>query len=335
LSVLPKEFNIIKDYLEEKNMEKRQLGKDGPFLTTIGLGTWAIGGPWEFGWGPQDDKQSIDTIKKALDYGINRIDTAAAYGLGHSEEIVGKAIKGQRQNVFLATKCGILWNEKGEVKRTHTKETIMKEVENSLRRLKTDYIDLYQIHWPDPKNPVEESWEAMVRLKEQGKVRYIGVSNFDVPLLEKCEKIHHINSLQPPYSLLNRDIETKILPWCLEHGTGVVVYSPMQSGLLTGKFDKSRLAKDDWRHRSPYFQEPQLSKNLKFVEALKSISARYGKTVAQLAIAWVLMHPAVTSAIVGARRPDQVDEIIGGAGWKIEQEDIKQIENLSKKILSN
>ncbi len=310
-------------------MNTRQLGKEGPWLTEIGLGTWAIGGPWDWGWGPQDDRDSIRTILRALELGINWIDTAAVYGLGHAEEVVASALKGRRSEVFIATKCGLVWDDRGNVVRNNRPESIMRECEASLRRLNTDYIDLYQIHWPDANTPVEESWEAMIRLQEQGKVRYIGVSNFDVPLLERCEALHHVNSLQPPYSLLNRKVEKNILPWCQQHGVGVVAYSPMQSGLLTGRFDKSRLAPDDWRHKSPYFKEPQLSKNLQFAEKLKPIAAKYDKTVAQLAISWVLMHPAVTSAIVGARRPEQIEEIVGGAGWKIEEEDMQEINKLS------
>lgn len=314
-------------------MRQKRLGKGGPGLTEIGLGTWAIGGPWQFGWGPQDDSESIAAIHKALDLGINWIDTAAVYGLGHAEEIVAEALGSHRNEIFLATKCGQVWDDRGHVRNNNKPESIVREAEASLKRLKTDYIDLYQIHWPDPKTPVEKSWEAMVHLQEQGKARYIGVSNFDVSLLEKCEAIHHVNSLQPPYNLLNRDAEKAILQWCREKGTGVVAYGPMQSGLLTGKFDISRLAEDDWRHRSPYFNEPQLSKNLQFVEKLRTIAKKYGKTVAQLAIAWVLMNPAVTSAIVGARRPSQVEEIVGGAQWRLEKEDMDLIEELSGKIL--
>ncbi len=314
-------------------MKTRQLGKDGPHLTEIGLGTWAIGGPWEWGWGPQDDEDSIRTIHRALDVGINWIDTAAVYGLGHAEEVIARALNGKRKEVFIATKCGLVWDDQGRVERNNRPESIMRECEASLRRLNTDYIDLYQIHWPDDNVPVEDSWEAMIRLREQGKVRYIGVSNFDVPLLERCEALQHVNSLQPPYSLLNRKVEKAILPWCRKHGVGVVAYSPMQSGLLSGRFDKSRLAPDDWRHKSPYFKEPQLSRNLAFVEELKPIARKYGKTVAQLAIAWVLMNPAITSAIVGARRPDQLEEIVGGAGWQIASEDMKQIEKLQQHIL--
>jgi aryl-alcohol dehydrogenase-like predicted oxidoreductase len=314
-------------------MDQKQLGKDGPLLTEIGLGTWAIGGPWNWGWGPQDDKISIKTIHRALDKGINWIDTAAAYGLGHGEEVIGKALEGMRKKVFLATKCGLVWDDKRRVRNNIQPDSILKEAEASLRRLKTDYIDLYQIHWPDGQTPVEKSWEAMVKLKDQGKVRFIGVSNFDKSMLEKCEKIYHVNSLQPPYSLLNREVEKEILPWCNIHGVGVVAYSPMQSGLLTDIFDISRLAPDDWRHKSYYFQEPNLSKNLEFAKRLGEIAARYDKTVAQLAIAWVLNNSAVSSAIVGARKPEQVDEIVGGAAWSITREDLDLIENLSTEIL--
>ena len=314
-------------------MNQRRLGKDGSMLTEIGLGTWAIGGPWIWGWGPQDDKISIRTIHKALDFGINWIDTAAAYGLGHGEEVVGKALEGIRNEVFLATKCGMVWNNKRRVRNNIQPESILREVEASLKRLKTDYIDLYQIHWPDQQTPVEKSWEAMLKLKKQGKVRYIGVSNFDVPKLEKCEKVYHVDSLQPPYSLLNRKVEPEILPWCLEHGVGVVAYSPMQSGLLTGKFDVSHLAPDDWRRKSSYFQEPNLSKNLKFAERLQEIASAYDKSVAQLAIAWVLHNSAVSSAIVGARKPEQVDAIVGGSGWSIYQEDLSKIEKLRDEML--
>ena len=313
-------------------MNQRQLGKDGPIFSEIGLGTWAIGGPWDWGWGPQNDKDSIKTIQKALDLDINWIDTAAVYGLGHAEEIVGKALAGKREEVYIATKCGLVWNNKGHVKNNNRPESIIEEAENSLRRLNTDYIDLYQIHWPHPNTPVEDSWEAMLRLKEQGKVRYIGVSNFDSILLEKCRTICQVNSLQPPYSLLNRDVEEEILPWCKNHEVGVVAYSPMQSGLLTGKFDKSHLAKNDWRHKSPYFKEPQLSKNLAFVEELRPIAEKYGKTVSQFAIAWVLMNPTVTSAIVGARRPQQIEETAGGADFLIEPEDICLIDEISERI---
>lgn len=313
-------------------MKQRQLGKGGPILSEIGLGTWAIGGPWDWGWGPQDDRESVRTIHQALDVGINWIDTAAVYGLGHAEEVIAGALGDLREEIYLATKCGLVWDSRGRVRNNNRPESIFKEAESSLRRLKTDYIDLYQIHWPDPDTPVEDSWEAMVRLQEQGKVRYIGVSNFDVPLLDKCNAIAHVTSLQPPYNLIRREIEQEILPWCNAHQTGVVAYSPLHSGLLTGKFDIARLAKDDWRRKSPYFREPQLSKGLRLVEALKPIAEKYDKTLSQLSIAWVLMNPTVTSAIVGARRPEQVEEIVGGADWKIAPGDMKRIEVICGEI---
>jgi aryl-alcohol dehydrogenase-like predicted oxidoreductase len=315
-------------------MKLKQLGKDGPWLSEIGLGTWAIGGPWEWGWGPQNDQESIESIQRALDQGINWIDTAAVYGLGHAEEIIAKALKGKREKVFIATKCGLVWDAQGKVSNNNQPESIRKEVEASLSRLQTDYIDLYQIHWPDPNTPIENSWKVFIRLKEEGKIRFLGVSNFGADLLAKCEAKSHVNSLQPPYSLLDRHIEKDILPWCQKHGTGVVAYSPLQSGILTGKFDKSKLAKDDWRRRGKYFKEPWLSKNLQFAEELKSIAERYDKSLIHLAIAWILMNPAVSCAIVGTRRAGQVDEMIGGRGWKLKKEDLEEIELIRNKIFS-
>jgi len=315
-------------------MKLKQLGKDGPWLSEIGLGTWAIGGPWEWGWGPQNDQESIESIQRALDRGINWIDTAPAYGLGHAEEIIARALKGRRQNVFIASKCGLVWNTQGKVTNNNRPESILREVEDSLRRLQTDHLDLYQFHWPDANTPIEDSWEVFIRLKEQGKIRFLGVSNFGVDLLARCEARAHVNSLQPPYSLLDRHIEKDILPWCQKQGTGVIAYSPLQSGLLTGKFDKSRLAKDDWRHRGKYFKEPWLSRNLQFAEELKSIAGRYDKSLIHLAIAWVLMNPVVSCAIVGVRRASQVDEMLGGSGWELKKEDLAEIEQIRSKIFS-
>jgi aryl-alcohol dehydrogenase-like predicted oxidoreductase len=275
----------------------------------------------------------LETIEKAFERGINWLDTAPVYGLGHCEQIVAQALRGRREDVFLATKCGLVWDEQEKVTNNNQRKSIFRELENSLKRLQTEYIDLYQIHWPDAQTPVESSWEAMMQLKEQGKVKYIGVSNFNVKLLEKCERIGHVDSLQPPYSLLDRRVESDILPWCLKNKTGVIAYSPIQNGLLSGKFDRSRLTPDDWRHKSPYFKEPAFTKNLEFTEKLKPIAERYQKTVLHLAIAWVLIHPAVTAAIVGARRASQVDEIVGGAGWRLSDEEMAEIEALSEKIL--
>ncbi|NOY77053.1 MAG: aldo/keto reductase [Calditrichaeota bacterium] len=314
-------------------METRQLGTDGPFLTEIGLGTWAIGGPWDWGWGKQDDEESIAAIRKALELGVNWIDTAAIYGLGHAEEVVARAIEGRRSEVFLATKCGLVWDDRGRVKNNLQPDSIRKEAEDSLRRLKTDVIDLYQIHWPDPNASLARAWETMVKLKKEGKVRYIGVSNFDVPQLKKCLKIAPVQSLQPPYHLLRREIEAEILPFCEENGIGVVVYSPMASGLLTGAFDPGRLAPDDWRHKVPDFREPKLSKILAFVDKLRPIAERHGKTVGNLAVAWTLRNPAVTSAIVGARTVQQVEENVRAAGWRLTEEEIEEIESLLEETL--
>jgi aryl-alcohol dehydrogenase-like predicted oxidoreductase len=308
---------------------KRRLGKQGPEITTVGFGAWAAGGPWKFGWGPQEDEDSIAAIRRSLELGCNWIDTAAVYGLGHSEEVVGVAIQGfAREEVFVATKCGRVPDETGTPHSDLRPASIRQQIEDSLRRLKVDYIDLYQIHWPDNETgtPIEESWAVMAQLQKEGKTRYIGVSNFDVPLLERCTAIAHVDSLQPPYSLLRRDIETDILGWCLQNGTGVIVYSPMQAGLLSGSFDIDRVAEEDWRRRNPFFQEPQLSHHLAFVERLRPIAARHGKTVGQLAIAWTLRHPAVTSAIVGARRPEQVEVNLGAMGWDLTESELEEIE---------
>lgn len=306
-------------------MKTRVLGENGPTLTEIGFGAWTIGGPWEYGWGTVDDEQSIKAIHRALELGINWIDTAAVYGLGHSEEIVAKALKNKRKEVYLATKCGMIWNNRRRVMIHSSPRSIRKEIGASLKRLSTDYIDLYQIHWHDPETPVEESWGTLVRLKEEGKVRYIGLCNYDVPLLEKCNKIARVQSLQPPYSLLRRQIENEILPYCLMNKIGVVAYSPMQSGLLSGKFDINRLAPDDWRRNNKYFQQPYLLKVLDFVETIRPIAERYKKTVGQLAVAWVLKQNAITSAIVGARTQKQVEENTGAIGFNINNTDIKKI----------
>ncbi|NOZ62422.1 MAG: aldo/keto reductase [Calditrichaeota bacterium] len=313
-------------------MKTRKLGKNGPELSVIGLGAWAIGGPWQWGWGKQDDDDSIRTIHRALDLGISWIDTAPVYGLGHSEEIVGRALKGIREKFFIATKCGLVWNSKGKIRNDLSPVSIRKEAEDSLRRLDTDYIDLFQFHWPDPNMPVEKSWETMVRLKDEGKIRYLGVSNFDVELMQRAEKIAHIDSLQPLYNMLDRGAGKEILPFCQKNGTGVVVYSPMKSGLLTGKFDAERLAADDWRRKSHDFREPKLSKNLALIDALRPFAEKFDVTVAQLAIAWVLRNEAVTSAIVGARGPDQIQETAAAANVKIEPEDWDEIDRLIEKL---
>ncbi|MGQ9474222.1 MAG: aldo/keto reductase, partial [Candidatus Caldatribacteriaceae bacterium] len=260
-------------------MRKRKLGWTELELSVIGFGSWAIGGGgWKFSWGPQDDQESIEAIRRAVDLGVNWIDTAAVYGLGHSEEVVGKAIRNLSPRPFIATKCERVWDEKGNIFGSLKRESIRREVEASLRRLQVDVIDLYQIHWPDPDEDIEEGWGEMSRLVEEGKVRYIGVSNFNVSQMERIRKIHPIASLQPPYSMLKRSIETEILPYCAQHNIGVIVYSPMQKGLLTGAITKERVAQfppDDHRRLDPQFQEPELSINLELVERLKEIAAKY------------------------------------------------------------
>lgn len=314
-------------------MQTRKLGHSDLHLTSVGLGAWAIGGGDNpYGWGPQDDADSIATIRRALDLGINWIDTAAGYGKGHSEEVVGKAIAGRRHEVSVATKCGILWKPDGSDIYGHLKaDSIRREVEDSLRRLNVEVIDLYQIHWPLPDEDVEEGWGTIAELIKEGKVRYSGVSNFSVAQLKRVQPIHPVASLQPPYSMVLRDAEKELLPYCAANGIGVIVYSPMQAGLLTGKFTRERVAslpEDDWRRRSPHYQEPQLSANLDLIEGLRPVAGRNGRTLSQLAIAWVLRRPEVTGAIVGARRPSQIEETVAGGAWTLSKEDIAEIEGL-------
>ena len=309
-------------------MQTRKLGKNGPELTVIGFGAWAIGGPWQFGWGKVDDNESIEAIKTAFENGINWIDTAAVYGFGHSEEVVGRAVEGFRDKIFIATKCGLVNDGTGTALNNLQPQSIRNEIEASLRRLKTDYVDLYQIHKPDPNVPLEESWETMMRIEEEGKARYIGVSTYDVSMMERCGKVYPVQSLQPSYSMVKRDSEIENLPYCLQNEIGVVAYSPMQAGLLTGKLDITKIAEDDWRRKNPFFAEPQFSKILQFVERLKPIAARQNKTVGHLAIAWVLKNPAITSAIVGARRKEQVLENVKAAEYIMSDDEMKEIQNL-------
>ncbi len=314
-------------------MQKRQLGYTDLKLTTVGLGTWAMGGPWQFGWGPQDDGDAIAAILAALEEGINWIDTAPVYGCGHSEELVGKALKQIKTKPIVATKCGLLWNEKREKVSCLKAESIRKECEASLKRLGIDAIDLYQMHWPEPDEDVERGWEEMARLAEEGKVRYIGVSNFNIEQLERIRKIAPVASLQPPYSMLHREVEDELLTFCAKNNIGIVVYSPMQRGLLTGKFSQERLAglpPDDHRRRMPEFQEPQFSATLQLVDQLRPIAKRNGRTLAQLAISWVLRRSEVTAAIVGSRRPEQITETAGAGDWKLTVEDIYKIEKFLK-----
>ncbi len=307
-------------------MKTRRLGQRGPALSVIGFGAWAVGGDgYVWGWGPQDDKASIGAIRRAIDLGINWIDTAPVYGLGHSEEVVARALRGLSERPLIATKCAYVWDRLKRIRITLRPASIRREVEASLRRLNVDIIDLYQCHWTDPSTPVEETWQTMAALQDEGKVRYIGVSNFEVPLLRRCLPIRHVDSVQPPYSLLARDVERELLPFCAAHGIGVVAYSPMQSGLLSGRFDLARLARDDWRRSERAFRGALLKRNLAFVERVRPIAARHGKTPGQLAIAWVLRRPEVTSAIVGARGPDHVAENVGAVGWHLTRKDLDGI----------
>jgi len=320
-------------------METRRLGNSDLQITRVGYGAWAVGGGgWQFGWGPQDDDDSVAAIHRSLELGVNWVDTAAVYGLGHSEEVVARALrdwKGPRPLVF--TKCAMRWDKDGRVTKVHSAESIRQECEDSLRRLHVDVIDLYQIHWPPEDNGpgVEESWRTMAALQKEGKVRWTGVSNYDVPQLQRCEKIAPVTSLQPPYSLIRRQIENEILPHCERRGIGVIAYSPMASGLLTGAMTRERIAKfpeDDWRKSSSEFREPKLSKNLELVERLKKVAARYKATPGAIAIAWTLRLPAVTGAIVGARNAKQAEEVMRAGSIKLSPPDIAEIEGVATQV---
>lgn len=315
-------------------LPRRTLGTSGLEITTVGLGAWAIGGSWAWGWGPQDDEASLATMRQALDAGVNWIDTAAVYGLGHSEEVVGRFLRGlpaaDRPLVF--TKCGMVWDERdrmAEPKRTLAPDSIRAECEASLRRLGVERIDLYQFHWPDETGTaVEDSWAAMQQLVAEGKVRVGGVCNFAADLLERCEAVRHVGSLQPGFSMIRRGAAQRDLPWCARHGAGVICYSPMQSGLLTDGFDAVRLARlapDDWRRRAPNFQSPALERNLALRDALRPVARRHGATVAAVAVAWVLAWPGVTGAIVGARAPGQIAGWLGAAGLELTSDDLDEI----------
>ncbi len=314
--------------------DAKRLGNSDLNTTALGVGAWAMGGGgWKFGWGEQDDSDSIGAIHAALEAGMNWIDTAAVYGLGHSEEIVGKALKDAAQKPYVFTKCERRWKENGEIYPSLKADSIRGECENSLRRLGVDAIDLYQLHWPEPDTDIEEGWTEMARLKEQGKVRWIGVSNFSVEQLKRAQKIAPVTSLQPPYSLLVRKVEDEILPFANSNNIGVIVYSPMRAGLLTGKMTAERAAKlpdDDWRKRDKDFQEPRLTQNLKLVELLKEIAAKHGRTPGEVALAWTLSNPAVTAAIVGLRRPDQVEGVKGALEFRLTTDELSQIESFQK-----
>ncbi len=311
-------------------LETRRLGNSDLHITPIGFGAWAIGGGgWEYGWGPQDDQQSIEAIHRALDLGINWIDTAAVYGLGHSEEVVARALHGLANRPYVFTKCSLVWNDQREIDSSLKADSLRREVEASLRRLQVETIDLYQIHWPNPDEDIEEGWATLAELQQAGKLRWIGVSNFDADQMERARQIAPITSLQPPYSMINRGVEADILPYAERHNIGTIVYSPMQSGLLTGTMTPERVANfaaDDWRRREDDFQEPRLSRHLKLADLLREIGQAHGRTAGETAIAWTLRLSSVTAAIVGARSAQQVDGIIGAMDYRLSQAEIQRIE---------
>lgn len=319
-------------------MKTKQLGNSDLQLTPLGIGAWAMGGAgWAFAWSQQDDNESISAIHAALDAGMNWIDTAAVYGLGHSEEVVARALAGRSQKPYVFTKCERTWNAERQIVKSLKADSIRQECEASLRRLNVDVIDLYQIHWPEPDEDVEEGWATLAKLKEEGKVRWIGVSNFNAEQLCRAQKIAPITSLQPPYSLIRREVEAEVLPFCGVHSVGVIAYSPMGSGMLTGAMTRERvenLPEDDWRRRSPQFQEPLLTRNLNIADKLKEIAARHNRTAGEAALAWVLANPVVTGAIVGVRNADQVSGIIGGMQFRLSEEEITEIEALLERLLT-
>ena len=312
-------------------MEKRKLGNSDMYITRIGVGAWAMGGGgWQWAWGAQDDNNSISAIHEALDQGINWIDTAAVYGLGHSEQVVAQALRGRATRPYVFTKCELVWDSKGRISGSLKADSIRRECEASLRRLKLDVIDLYQIHWPDPDSDIEEGWTEMARLKEEGKVRHIGVSNFSGTQMERAQRIAPITSLQPKYSLVARDIEQEVLPFAARNGVGVIVYSPMYSGLLSGAMTRERVknfAADDWRRSDANFQEPFLSHNLALVELLREIGASHARTPGEVAISWTLSHPAVTAAIVGVRSAEQVRGVIGAAELRLSSNELDELQH--------
>jgi aryl-alcohol dehydrogenase-like predicted oxidoreductase len=316
--------------MHQSTLATTELGGTGLQITRMGFGAWAIGGgDWEFGWGAQDDEQSVAAIHRALEQGINWIDTAAAYGFGRSEEMVGRALNGLAERPYVFTKCSLLEGPGRTVVHSLKRDSILREAENSLRRLGLDAIDLYQIHWPIPAADIEEGWATLAELKQQGLVRHIGVSNFDVEQLRRIEQIAPVETLQPQYSLIERDIEQEILPFTERERIGVIAYSPMGSGLLSGGMTRERvqsLSDEDWRKRDPRFNEPQLSRNLQLVERLKNVAERYDTTPGAVAVAWTLHNPAIDAAIVGFRRPDQVDPIMPAANLQLTDQDIAEIE---------
>ena len=312
-------------------MQTRRLGNSDLEITPIGIGAWAMGGgDWAFSWGRQEDDKSMAAIHTALDAGVNWIDTAPVYGLGHSEEVVGKALAGRAHRPYIFTKCSLVWNDQREIGHSLKAASVRRELEASLRRLRVDAIDLYQIHWPDPEPEIEEGWQTLAQFQKEGKVRYIGVSNFNVVQMKRVERIAPITSLQPNYNIVTRDIEKDLLPFCRERHIGVIVYSPMKSGLLTGKMTRERIASlppDDFRPKTVSFQEPLLSRNLGVVEVLRGIGERHGRTPGEIAIAWTLRDPVVTAAIVGMRSAEQAKQIVRSAEFRLTPNEILEIEN--------
>jgi aryl-alcohol dehydrogenase-like predicted oxidoreductase len=319
-------------------MQTKQLGNSDLKITPIGVGAWVMGGSgWAFAWGPQDDDDSIAAIHAALDKGVNWIDTAAVYGLGHSEEVVGTAVKGLANPPYIFTKCERIWNERGEIAKSLKADSIRREVEASLRRLQIERIDLYQIHWPEPDEQIEEGWSTLAQLKAEGKVRYIGVSNFNVQQMQRAQAIAPITSLQPPYSMISPEIEESILPYCGANNIGVLAYSPMKSGLLAGTMTRERVdafPADDFRRRTPNFQEPLLSRNLELAELLRALGQKHGRTAGEVAIAWVLRRPEVTAAIVGMRSAKQVEGVIGAADFRLSPQETAEIDAFRAKPLA-
>jgi len=308
----------------------KTLGNTDMLLTRIGLGTWAIGGPWDWGWGPQDDGDSVRTIHAALDAGLNWIDTAASYGAGHSERIVGRALKQCAHEPYVFTKCGTLVDARGQLSNSLTADSVRRECESSLKNLGVESIDLYQIHQPQPDAELEEGWEALLALKEEGKIQHLGVSNFSVSQMRRLHAIAAIDSLQPPYSLLEPGISSEILPFCESENIGVIAHSTMASGLLSGRMTRERIANlpaDDWRHRKGWFEEPRLSRFLGLVEGLREIGDARGCTPGEVAIAWTLNHSAVTGSIVGMRHPDQIAGVVHAASFTLEAGEVERIES--------
>lgn len=311
-------------------MQTRRLGTSDLLITPLGFGAWAVGGSgWAFGWGAQDDADSVASIHEALDLGINWIDTAPVYGLGHSEEVVARALDGVAERPYVFTKCERVWNEAREIGKSLKRDSIERECEASLRRLRVEVIDLYQIHWPEPESDIEEGWAAVESLRKAGKIRHGGLSNFSAEQMKRVAPLGPITSLQPPYSMVRREIESDILPYCQQNSIGVIVYSPMQSGLLTGAWTRERLAAlpaDDWRKGGKQFQEPLFSRNLKLVEVLREIGAANDRSPGEVAIAWTLGHPAVTGAIVGARKAGQLREVAGAADYRLSAAERARVE---------